>query len=109
MFNEDGGVCTVSSSVRRTRSSRAVFAGPAAARFGDRADAVRLRVPALVARAATRFLADFFRLAAFFFGCRLVAGRLAERRAELRFRADLRGLGRRAAGRFAMAKSPFEP
>jgi hypothetical protein len=49
----------------------------------------------------------FFRATALFFGCAFRLGRLAERRAGVRFRADLLGLGRRAAGRLAMGASPF--
>jgi len=109
MFREDGGVCTVSSSVRRARSSRGTFAAAACAALGTdvcfgaafrarRAGAARF-FGAAALRRADRLLTDRF-------ADRLAGGRRAARRV---------GLARFAAFfafelfRFAIASILSEP
>jgi hypothetical protein len=120
MFSEDGGVGTVSSSVRRTRSSRGVF--PFTAEFWrvgstdrvaeGRRDVVRTAffTTRARARAAGRGVRDGFagvrapRFAAAFF-----VGRLAERFAAGRFFVAFAVFARCAALRLAMALVLSEP
>jgi len=104
MSNEDGGVGTVSSSVRRTRSSRGIFVpepaldADAAGFLADRAFAVRaLRATGLARRRPTTFAFDR-------------ADGLARFAARERldcFR-DVRGFARRAALRLAMSETPWQ-
>jgi hypothetical protein len=114
MSSDEGGFCTVSSSVRRSRSSRGAFVG-AAARFdrGGRCGLVAfrgaaLRVTAFLAAArvdraclATAFLTDGFRRlrlapADFAFAEAFAIGRLPERRVGVRDLTDPVVLVRRA-------------
>jgi hypothetical protein len=109
MLRDEGGVCTVSSSVRRARSNRGTFAPATCAAFGTdvcfsgafrarRAGGVRFLAVA-TGRRGGRFLTDRF-------ADRLADGRLAARRA---------GLARFAAFfafelfRFAIASILSEP
>jgi hypothetical protein len=108
MFKEDGGVTSVSSSVRRARSRRGTFPSTI-----DEDFAAAARLPA--GRRTIEALADFLRGAGFRVGGRLRLTRLVERRALGRFAARRAGLARFAAFfafglfRFAIAFILSEP
>ncbi len=116
MFRDEGGVCTVSSRVRRARSSRGTFAAAICAAFGTdvcfnggfRARGARgarflTFLAVAICRRAGRFLADRF---AEDFAERFAGGRLAARRAGLaRFAAFFAFL----LLRFAIASNLSEP
>jgi hypothetical protein len=89
MFSEEGGVGTVSSKVRRARSSRGTFAAAALAAFGTEvcfwAGFRAARLPAGFEEADRRL------------DCRFFLGRLTERFAGTRFPVRRAGLVRFAA------------
>jgi hypothetical protein len=108
MSSEDGGVCTVSSSVRRALSSRGTFAAAAVAAFGTEV-CIGAGLRAVRARAA-RFGAADLRLTG-----RFLAVRFADRRAGARLAVRRAGLARFATFfafelfRFAIASILSEP
>jgi len=115
MFRDEGGVCTVSSSVRRTLSSRGTFAAATWAAFGTdvcfgagfrarSAWGVRFLAVAICRRTG-RFLAVRFFLADGF-ADRLAGGRRATRRAGL---ARFAALFAFELFRFAIASILSEP
>jgi hypothetical protein len=89
MFSEEGGVGTVSSKVRRARSSRGTFAATDLTAFGRE---MGFRAGFLTARLLTAF-EDAVRRP----DCLLLLGRLTERLADTRFAARRGGLVRFAA------------
>src|SRR5207244_37343 len=115
MLRDEGGVCTVSSSVRRARSSRGTFAAATCAAFGTDVclgaalRCLRAGFRAVRARAA-RFGAARFRLAG-----RFLADRFADRLMGARRMTRRAGLARFAAlfafelFRFAIASILSEP
>jgi hypothetical protein len=100
MLSEDGGVGTVSSSVRRARSSRGDFARGLAFAFGPDAPA---EVRAAALRVEPARAADRFGFVAFV--AALPVDRLALVREALRFLASVPNLLRREAVRLAMMPS----
>jgi hypothetical protein len=96
MFSEEGGVGTVSSKVRRARSSRGTFAATGLAAFGKDLAAfgeeMCFRAGFLTARLRTAFEAGDRRP-----DCLFLLGRLTERLADARFAARRAGLVRFAA------------
>jgi hypothetical protein len=101
MLSEDGGVGTVSSSVRRARSSRGDFARGLAFAFGLDVRPAEVRAAAL--RVEPARAADRFGFAAFV--AALPVDRLALVRDALRFLASVPNLLRREAVRLAMMPS----
>jgi hypothetical protein len=95
-LSEEGGVCTVSSSVRRARSSRGTLAGVELAAFATDV-AFRAGLRGTEAFRAAGLLAAFFSAAGFRRVWRFLLGRLAERRTGARFAARRAGLTRFAA------------
>lgn len=128
MFSEDGGVGTVSSSVRRTRSRRGVFfrvlwffrvsslargAGGVTAVLARRGAATRLagfrRPPCFLTAGRRGLLAVFEAARALRRGVAFLVGRLAERFGAARFRVRSAALTLRLALRLAMAHVLSEP
>jgi hypothetical protein len=128
MFSEDGGVGTVSSSVRRTRSRRGVFfrvlwlfrvsclvrddgrVTAVLARRGAATRRVCFRLPPRFIAAGRRGLLGVFEAArALGRGVAFLVGRLAERFGAARFLVRSAALTRRLALRLAMALVLSEP